>query len=542
MYYFNKMIINKIKNSNSYLNLNGFEIEDEYLDLIINNSDNYCDSDLIELYSILYNIPIYNYTLNLNKLFSDVSIDLMEECECLLYEVDDYLVGLICDPYLSYNYQNLIVSTCKELKLCLVTRKEWNKYYEIAIITDNEKNFSNYDVNNPVQLIKEESRITYDEISSAPIVQMVKHWIEKSIVLDASDIHFEPLEDKGIIRIRLDGKLKIMDEINIDSYDEVLTRIKVMAQLDITKKIEPQDGKFYFEINDKKYDIRVSTIPTILGEKMVLRILNKAELQVDFANLNYSKEEETLLKKILKTSSGVILVTGPTGCGKTTTLYTFLMELINESNNIVTVEDPVEFTIKGINQIQVNQMAGITFASALRSILRQDPNIIMIGEIRDEETAQIAMRAAISGHLVLTTLHTNSAVGAITRLLDMGIPKYLVSSGITAIISQRLVRKLCPKCKKKIDKLTNEKKSLSNFGENTYEKGGCEHCYNTGYKGRVLLSEILVLDDHIKEMISSGATERKIETYARKNNMITLNEKWKQAINSGLTTKEENMH
>mgnify|MGYP003293986486 CR=1 FL=1 len=209
------------------------------------------------------------------------------------------------------------------------------------------------------------------------------------------------------------------------------------------------------------------------------------------------------------------------------------MELVSEANNIVTVEDPVEYTIKGINQIQVNHMAGLTFASILRSILRQDPNIIMVGEIRDEETAQIAMRAAISGHLVLSTLHTNSAVGAITRLLDMGIPKYLVSSGISAIISQRLVRKLCPKCKNVI---------VSDNNEVLYEKRGCQHCYNTGYKGRILLSEILVLDDNLKEMISSGATERKMETYARKNKMITLSEKLDNAVKSGLTTKDEKLH
>ena len=239
----------------------------------------------------------------------------MSEYECLVYVVDDYLVGLICNPYNSYNYNNLIVGANREIKLYLITKKEWEKYYNIANVMANEQNYSEYEVNNPIQLVKETSEIVYNEVSSAPIVQMVNHWIEKAIVLEASDIHFEPLEDKGIIRIRLDGKLKNMDEINIDSYDEVLTRIKVISSLDITKKIEPQDGKFILTVSDKKYDKKVSTIPTVLGEKIVLRILNHDELHVDFSNLNYTSEEEEKIKSLLTSSSGVILVTGPTGCG-----------------------------------------------------------------------------------------------------------------------------------------------------------------------------------------------------------------------------------
>ena len=533
MYYFNRSILHKIKQDESFLDYRKYEIDEDYIDLVYQSDNIHDEVDLLNLYSSITGIPIYDYQLKLINLYNGVSIELMSEYECLVYVVDDYLVGLICNPYNSYNYNNLIVGANREIKLYLITKKEWEKYYNIANVMANEQNYSEYEVNNPIQLVKETSEIVYNEVSSAPIVQMVNHWIEKAIVLEASDIHFEPLEDKGIIRIRLDGKLKNMDEINIDSYDEVLTRIKVISSLDITKKIEPQDGKFILTVSDKKYDIRVSTIPTVLGEKIVLRILNHDELHVDFSNLNYTSEEEEKIKSLLTSSSGVILVTGPTGCGKTTTLYTYLMELVSEANNIVTVEDPVEYTIKGINQIQVNQMAGLTFASILRSILRQDPNIIMVGEIRDEETAQIAMRAAISGHLVLSTLHTNSAVGAITRLLDMGIPKYLVSSGISAIISQRLVRKLCPKCKNII---------VSDNNEVLYEKRGCQHCYNTGYKGRILLSEILVLDDNLKEMISSGATERKMETYARKNKMITLSEKLDNAVKCGLTTKDEKLH
>lgn len=331
-----------------------------------------------------------------------------------------------------------------------------------------------------------------------------------------------------------------MEKIDNSIYDELVSRIKILAGADITQKLMPQDGKFYYFIEQKKYDIRLSTISTILGEKIVLRVLENQKIMKNFKALNYSLEEEVTIKKLLKSENGVILVTGPTGSGKTTTLYTFLQELIDESNNIVTVEDPVEYTIEGINQIQVNQAIGLNFNNILRSILRQDPNIIMIGEIRDEETAQIAMRASISGHLVLSTMHTNYAVGSIVRLLDMGVKNYLVSSAVRAVISQKLIRRLCPKCKVLVNMTTDERKILGIKDDvKIYKKGGCEQCYYTGYSGRILLSEILVVDEKIKEFILHDVGEQEISEYLEFKKMITLKMKLKKAIEEGIASIEE---
>ena len=513
---------------------------DEYIDDTFKQNSN--DENYLLYLSKLFSIKVFDYKIKLEKLYGAISINEIENSGCLLFESNDKLICLVYDPIKYFNYDYLFVFNNKEIIKYLVTEKEWIKYKEMARLSDVEKNYESFEINK-ISELKEETEFYYNEITSSPIVMMVNHWIEKSIILGASDIHFEPGKISGKVRIRLDGKLKIIDTINNDGYDEVITRIKVISGLDISKKLEPQDGKCIMKINKVDYDLRISSIPTILGEKIVLRILNKETLNTDFKNLNYLPEEEEMVKELLKQKSGIILITGPTGCGKTTTLYTYLKELIEEDNNIITVEDPVEYSFEGINQIQVNNVAGLTFSKSLRSILRQDPNIIMIGEIRDEETAQIACRGAISGHLVLSTLHTNSAIDAVTRLLDMGIPRYLVTSALRAVISQRLVRKLCPLCKVKMVPTNDVIKKLNlTPGTVIFSKGGCENCYNTGYKGRILLSEILIVDDNLRELISQNVSMRKLENYARKNNMIFLEEKWQAAIMCGLTTLEEKMH
>lgn len=529
---YNEMIIEK-------LNLIVDSSIDNYVDVILKNNT---DETYLNYISKIFNIEIFDYKIKLDKLFVGITISEMEKSGCLLYESEDKIICLMYDPINYFNYDYLFLFINQNIKMYLISEKEWFKLKEMARLNDVEKNYESFEINK-VNELKEETEFVYNEVTSSPIVMMVNHWIEKSIVLGASDIHFEPGKLTGKLRVRLDGKLKQIDTINMDGYDEVVTRIKVISGLDISKKLEPQDGKCVIKINKIDYDLRISTIPTILGEKIVLRILNKETLNTDFKNLNYLPEEEYLIKDLLKEKSGIILITGPTGCGKTTTLYTYLKELINEDNNIITVEDPVEYSFEGINQIQVNNVAGLSFSKSLRSILRQDPNIIMIGEIRDEETAQIACRAAISGHLVLSTLHTNSSIDAVTRLLDMGIPRYLVTSALRAVISQRLVRKLCPLCKKKITPSNEVIKKLNlTPGTQIFSKGGCENCYNTGYKGRILLSEILIIDDNLRELISQSATTRKLENYARKNNMIFLDEKWQAAVMCGLTTVEEKMH
>lgn len=530
---------NEIKNKFMLDSLN-LSNELKYIDLIL--KERVDDATYLNYLSVICKIPVFDYKIKLEKLYNGVSINIMEEHGCLIYENRDCLICLLYNPIIYYNIDFLTLYSNKDIVKYIISEKEWYKYKEIARLSDVEKSFENFSINQ-VSELKEEVMFHYNEVSSSPIVMMVNHWIEKSIVLGASDIHFEPGKVSGKVRVRLDGKLKVLDSINMDGYDEVITRIKVISGLDISKKMEPQDGKYIMSVNKTYYDLRISSVPTILGEKIVLRILNREALNSDFKKLNYLPEEEELVKDLLKEKSGLILITGPTGSGKTTTLYTYLKELINESNNIITVEDPVEYTIEGINQIQVNNIAGLTFAKSLRSILRQDPNIIMIGEIRDEETAQIACRAAISGHLVLSTLHTNSSIDAITRLLDMGIPRYLVTSALKAVISQRLVRKLCPICKKKMTPTSDViKKFCLTPGTIIFNKGGCENCYNTGYKGRILLSEILVLDDNLRELIAQSATIRKLENYAKKNNMIFLEEKWFSAIMSGNTTIEERIN
>lgn len=485
-------------------------------------------------------IKKYKYNYKLDKLWNEVSLDYMYDIHCLIYEENRKLICLLYDKFDYYNSLQLFVTTKKDHEFYLVTKDDWNKHYNLLMLMGKEKyDYCNtLDVSN--QMLYEKQQVKYEIIEDSPTVKMVNIWIEKAIILGASDIHIESRTTDAIIRIRLDGTLKIMDKISKENYDEVLSRIKIMASLDITKKMLPQDGKINYRIKKHEYDLRVSTIPTVLGEKIVIRILDKLNLQNKVDILNYSEAEKTLIETILKEKSGMILVTGPTGSGKTTTMYTFLNELNDETNNIVTIEDPVEYTIDGVNQIQVNQLAGLSFSEALRSILRQDPNIIMIGEIRDEETAHIAMRAALSGHLVISTLHTTTSFAAISRLLDMGIPRYLVSSALKVVICQRLAKKLCKNCKKE-GVLTKEQMKELNVSDNLriYEKRGCEYCFNTGYKGRILLSEILNIDDKIKELIINESSERKIENYAIKNGMVILKEKKnKEIINGNIDFQE----
>ncbi|MBR2967578.1 MAG: type II/IV secretion system protein, partial [Clostridia bacterium] len=288
-----------------------------------------------------------------------------------------------------------------------------------------------------------------NEIQNAPAVKLVDSLINEAISLKASDIHIEPFEKSVRVRYRIDGSLYLRAEFPIDSYPATCARLKILAGINIAEHRIPQDGRFNLTVNGVEYDFRISTLPTSYGEKFVVRILDKSSFNFSRKELGFSDEETVVVDKILSHPYGIVLLTGPTGCGKSTTLYSFLKELNKEDTNIVTVEDPVEYTLPGINQTQVNTKANLTFASALRSILRQDPNVIMIGEIRDEETAQIAIRAAITGHLVFSTLHTNDAAGSINRLIDMGIPPYLVADAVVGVIAQRLVKKLCPICKEK---------------------------------------------------------------------------------------------
>ncbi|MDO5521441.1 MAG: ATPase, T2SS/T4P/T4SS family [bacterium] len=389
---------------------------------------------------------------------------------------------------------------------------------------------------------KEEEKAQKEDVLNAPIVVLVNTIIEQGVRQRASDIHIEPLEKKVRVRYRIDGVLKEAMVYNLNVFQAIIARIKIIGDMDIAEKRKPQDGRITSIVDRKEYDIRVSILPTVFGEKIVLRITAKKALNKDKKELGLSEKELAEFNQILKHPYGMLLVTGPTGSGKSTTLYTALSELNTEHVNIVTLEDPVEANIDGINQVQTNDKAGVTFASGLRSILRQDPDIIMIGEIRDNETAQIAVKAAITGHLVVSTLHTNSAASTIARLEDMGIESYLLADATVGIIAQRLVRRLCPSCKKSRLATLTEKKMMQvpETEEFTvYDPAGCNSCNGTGYYGRVGVYEIMRVTPELKVLISQNATAMEIQKRAEALGMSSLRDNGIRYVREGITSMEE---
>lgn len=381
-----------------------------------------------------------------------------------------------------------------------------------------------------------------EETINAPAVRLVDSFIKEAVPFRASDIHIEPYEDEVVVRYRIDGDLTERMKFPIESYPAVCARLKIISGMNIAERRIPQDGRINLNINGAEYDFRVSTLPTVHGEKFVIRVLDKTSFNFSREDLGFTPEENKIIDKILAHPHGLVLLTGPTGCGKSTTLYSFLKEVNKPDVNIVTVEDPVEYTMQGINQTQVNVKANMTFATALRSILRQDPDIIMIGEIRDEETAQIGIRAAITGHLVFSTLHTNDAPGAVTRLVDMGVNSYLVGDAVVGVISQRLVKRLCPMCKK-IHTTTQEEMIALNINkpEKIYSPEGCQYCNGSGYKGRLAVHEIMYVNDKLRALINQNASVEDVRNLALKNGMITLSDSCKTAVLNGQTSMQEFM-
>lgn len=380
-----------------------------------------------------------------------------------------------------------------------------------------------------------------ETVKNAPIVILVKRIIEQGVHKSASDIHIEPMEDKIRVRYRVDGVMQEAGSYKVNMLSAIITRIKIIGGMDISEKRKPQDGRITTIVDKAEYDIRVSILPTVFGEKVVMRITSKQSLSRDKKLLGFSENELKVFDKMFSNTNGIILVTGPTGSGKSTTLYTALSELNNEEVNIVTVEDPVEANIPGINQVQVNPKADLTFANALRSILRQDPDIIMIGEIRDEETATIAVTASITGHLVVSTLHTNSAAASITRLADMGLANYLIADSMVGVIAQRLVRRLCT-CKRPRMANELEKRILSVPSDSEiqiYEPCGCNQCSNTGYKGRIGVYEMMTITKKIKSIIADNGTTEDIENAAVSDGMSTLHESAARLVREGVTSVDE---
>jgi len=380
--------------------------------------------------------------------------------------------------------------------------------------------------------------------SQAPIVKLVNALILEALRKGASDVHIEPFEKELRVRYRIDGVLHVVAKYQPDIKDAVVARIKVLSGLDIAEKRLPQDGRMRARFKGRDIDFRVSTVPTVYGEKVVLRILDKGALKLDLSELGLEDREYNLIEKAIHSPYGMVLVTGPTGSGKTTTLYSSLLKVNKPEVNIMTVEDPVEYNLYGINQVQVNPEIGLTFARALRAFLRQDPDIIMVGEIRDTETAEIAIEAALTGHLVLSTLHTNDAPSTVTRLVDMGVEPFLVSSSVILVVAQRLARRICPYCKepyvypeevlKEVGFTDEEIKGLK-----TYRGKGCEKCDYTGYKGRVALYEVMEVVPEIRDAIVRGENADRIRDIAKKYGMRTLREIGKIKIAKGITTPEE---
>ncbi|MHC1685746.1 MAG: GspE/PulE family protein [Clostridiaceae bacterium] len=383
---------------------------------------------------------------------------------------------------------------------------------------------------------------TFDDVKNAPVVKMVDYLFKNAIEMRASDIHIEPFEDEIRIRYRVDGQLSVVSYLQIESQAALITRIKILANLNIAEKRVPQDGRIVTTVEGTDVDLRVSILPVVFGEKVVIRILNRDSYKLGKEKLGMNEKDLKTLERIVQSPHGIVLVTGPTGSGKSTTLYTVLNELNDGDVNIITVEDPVEYTLKGINQVNVNVKAGLTFPGALRSILRQDPDIVMIGEIRDGETAEIAVRAAITGHLVLSTLHTNDAPSTPLRLGDMGVEPFLVSTSVSGIIAQRLVKKICPNCKKPYDASPYEKKLLGldeTFRIVLYKGEGCPLCNNSGYYGRQGVYEIMEINEDIRNAILTANDSNLIKELAIKNGMKTLEMSCRDFVLKGITTMEQ---
>ena len=501
--------------------------------------------DIVEVLEFQLGFP----RVDLNKYDVNLSVvNILPESIVRKYKLipidkkNDKLIVAMLDPLNFFAVDDIKLYTKMELESVLATAEDItkliDKYYTgssarkvLAEFTDNEDYVDEFD------------EVEQAEVASAPIVRLINSLFEQATRTKASDIHIEPYVDEIRIRFRIDGDLREIMSLPKSNLSAVVTRIKIIGKMNIAEKRVPQDGRIETRINDRDIDMRISTLPTVYGEKIVIRLLDKTSFNFTKEGLGLSKKNMDFFDDILRSPYGMLLVTGPTGSGKTTTLYTVLRELNRIEKNIITVEDPVEYRLSGINQVQVNVKSGLTFASGLRSILRQDPDIIMVGEIRDGETAQIAVRAAITGHLVLSTLHTNDSPSTIARLIDMGIEPYIVSSAVVGIVSQRLVKKLCEKCKTPYEATYDELKMLNRDPHETlvlHKPVGCNAC-NAGYAGRAAVHEIMPVNEEIRKLIDSGATTDKIRDVALQQGMSTLFDSAFALAEQGKTSFEEVM-
>lgn len=443
----------------------------------------------------------------------------------------------MADPMDYFAIEELRMLTGFRIEPCIATKQDLNKtiskYYELQATMDAA-------LSDLVGTTEEDNSDIVAEDS--PIVVLVNQIINDAVVQGASDIHFDPQDNEFRIRFRVDGMLKTERSLPKSMQNMVIARLKIMGNLNITESRLPQDGRIQIQAQMRAIDIRLSTLPTIYGEKVVMRVLDTKNAQISISGLKFSEQNQQKFERMIRKPNGIVLITGPTGSGKSSTLSATLNDLNDEALNIITVEDPVEYQLEGINQIQVREEVGLTFAAGLRSILRQDPDVIMIGEIRDTETAQMATRASLTGHLVFSTLHTNSAIESIDRLKDMGIEPYLITSSLEGIVAQRLVRRVCRDCGRTRDVTATEQAVLLKYGFHStqvHAGAGCPACNHTGYRGRIALHEVFELDEEAKQLILAGAASNEILQNAMKKGYEPLVHDGLQKALNGLTTIEE---
>ena len=508
----------------------------------------------LEALSEYYNIPFVEFEmLDVNKeLFDLFSFDFMKKNKVVPVSIDKngillVAIGRVLD---AAAYSAMSVCLNNPTDYVLTSPTQIDRYIDsIAAVITTSTALNDLNAEKDKELFADRGTTSLvsssqetDGVINNPAVRLVDSIIKEAIPYRASDIHIEPFEKRVRVRYRIDGDLQERAEFPIETYPAICARLKILSNMNIAERRIPQDGRINLMISGKEYDFRVSSLPTVYGEKFVIRILDKTSFHFTRQDLGFTESENAVIDKMLMRPHGIILLTGPTGCGKSTTLYSFLKEVNDPTVNIITVEDPVEYTMIGINQTQVNAKANMTFAAALRSILRQDPDIIMIGEIRDEETAEIAVRAAITGHLVFSTLHTNDAPGAITRLEDMGVPDYLIADALAGVIAQRLVKRLCPACKKR-GKVNAKEMEILDLQDpiSIFRPQGCQFCNNTGYKGRVGIHEIMFMNEHMKNEVTRSKSLEALREMAEKNGMVNLWTSCRELVISGVTSVQELM-
>lgn len=501
------------------------------------------EQQLIEVLEFQLGIPhvsLYRYPID-TKILNIVPKETAKRRLLLpLKKEGDKLYVAMADPMDFYAIDDLRLSTGFQIEAAIASKDDIlraiNKFYDL------DTSMEEFIEGPPQSEVIEENRITEDD---SPIVKLVNQLILQGVQQKASDIHIDPQEDKVDIRYRIDGVLRTERTLPKHMQNVLTARIKIISNLNITEHRIPQDGRIKINVELHPVDLRIATLPTVYGEKIVMRILDLGSSINDLAKMGFSPINYERFLNIIEKPTGIVLITGPTGSGKSSTLYAALNRLNTEDVNIITVEDPVEYQLERINQVQVNANVGMTFAAGLRSILRQDPDIIMVGEIRDTETAEIAVRASLTGHLVFSTIHTNDSISTISRLVDMGIEPFLVAASLSGIISQRLVRRVCRDCEQHHSPTEREREIFAKRGlsiERIVRGKGCGNCNMTGYKGRIALHEVLVIDERIRRMIMDNQTFADIRQYAVQSGTIFLIDDGLMKVKQGLTTTEEVLH